>query len=156
MGDKPAGTIASSALRKTAEMKEDEFPEAADVIINSSHMDGIIDDVDTLDRAHTSPCKRMVISFGCRVTSIELQLFEAENDLERVLGILWYAKGDYFSFIVKLNFSKKKNNVRIDPGLDVYNVERNIPSNLTKRMVLSQVNGIYDPLGLVAPFVINR
>ena len=29
------------------------------------------------------------------------------------------------------------------------------PQQLTRRMILSQVNGIFDPLGLVSPFVVN-
>ena len=90
------------------------------MIINSSYRGDIIDSVDSLDQAHTLTkditdvlktdfhIKEWVISFECRVTSIKLQMFEAENELERVLGILWYVKGDYLSFIVKLNFSKKE------------------------------------------------
>ena len=53
MGDKPAGTISSTALRKTAEMELDTFPEAAKVIKNSSYMDDIIDCTDTIQSAHT-------------------------------------------------------------------------------------------------------
>ena len=39
MGDKPAGSIATLALRKTAEMNVDEFPVESKIIINSSYMD---------------------------------------------------------------------------------------------------------------------
>ena len=41
-GDKPAGTIATHVLQKTAKMNQDIFPEAASVILNNSYVDDII------------------------------------------------------------------------------------------------------------------
>ena len=45
--------------------------------------------------------------------------------------------------------------MRQGPDLRGDQIPSEIPSVLTKRMCLSQVNGIYDPLGLVAPFTIK-
>ncbi|KAJ8049253.1 hypothetical protein HOLleu_01923 [Holothuria leucospilota] len=42
-GDKPAATIAICALRKTAEMSESEFPEAADTLKRNVYMDDFLD-----------------------------------------------------------------------------------------------------------------
>ena len=53
MGDKPAGSIATLALRKTAEMNVDEFPVESKIIINSSYMDDIIDSTDDIEKART-------------------------------------------------------------------------------------------------------
>ena len=52
MGDRPSGTIASLALRKTAELKREEFPKECNVTLNSSYMDDIIDSKDTVEYAH--------------------------------------------------------------------------------------------------------
>ena len=41
-GDKPAGAIASLALRKTAEMGENEYPEASSLIKKNTYMDNYL------------------------------------------------------------------------------------------------------------------
>ena len=50
-GDKPAGNIATLALRKTAEMGKETYSKAANVIQNSTYVDDIIDSVDSLNEA---------------------------------------------------------------------------------------------------------
>jgi len=51
-GDKPSGTIATVALRKTVEMTRNEYPQAADIIQNNTYMDDIIESKDNLPMAH--------------------------------------------------------------------------------------------------------
>ncbi len=53
-GDKPVGTIATIALRKTAELSQQTYPEAADVVKNNSYMDDILDSVSSKEK----PAKR--------------------------------------------------------------------------------------------------
>ncbi|CAB4014380.1 Hypothetical predicted protein [Paramuricea clavata] len=55
-------------------------------------------------------------------------------------------------FEVKLNFSQTKRKVATEPSLRKEQIPKEIMSNLTKRMILSQVNSIYDPLQLAGPF----
>ena len=50
--DKPSGAVATVALRKTAEMGEDQFPEATRVILNNIYMDDIIESVETREKAN--------------------------------------------------------------------------------------------------------
>ena len=50
-GDKPSGTIATVALRKTAEMGTDKYPKAAQVIKENTDMDDIIESVPTKEKA---------------------------------------------------------------------------------------------------------
>ena len=45
MGDRPSATIAIVALKKTAERKQKELPEAAQTISDNSYMDDIVDSV---------------------------------------------------------------------------------------------------------------
>ena len=42
-GDKPSGAIATVALRKTAEMSKDRYPEATEIILTNTYMDDIIE-----------------------------------------------------------------------------------------------------------------
>ncbi|KAL9955853.1 hypothetical protein ACROYT_G037242 [Oculina patagonica] len=50
-GDKPSGTIATVALRKTAEMAKDKYPQASNLLINNTYMDDIINSVDNVETA---------------------------------------------------------------------------------------------------------
>lgn len=50
-GEKPSGAIATVALRKTAEMGKDQFPEASQVILNNTYMDDIIESVNNRKKA---------------------------------------------------------------------------------------------------------
>ena len=163
MGDKASGSIATSALRKIAEMKAKEFPLESGILINSSYMDDIIDSTDTVESAQKITknithilkgadfhIKNWVISSEKRDLPIEFELFHFLDGMERVLGISWY--GDHFKYAVKLNFSKKKGKLRIEPDLTVDEIDTKIPLILTKRMILSQLNGIFDPLGLISVY----
>ena len=49
-GDKPSGTIATVALRKTAEMGADKYPKAAQVIKKNTYIDDIIESVPTKEK----------------------------------------------------------------------------------------------------------
>ena len=57
-GDKPAGTIPTVALRKTADMREKDFPAAAKIVKNNSYMDGILDSVNTKEKAYQMTKKK--------------------------------------------------------------------------------------------------
>ena len=50
-GDKPAGTIAQLALRKTAEMSKEIYPEAWQTITKDTYMDDILDSVSSVEEA---------------------------------------------------------------------------------------------------------
>lgn len=77
------------------------------------------------------------------------------TELERVLKMGWNPFKDVLCYRVKLNFSKKKRKVHMQPDLSQQEFPAGIPEVLTKMMVLSQVNGICDPMGLVAPFKVR-
>lgn len=54
-----------------------------------------------------------------------------------------------------LNFSPKVKGIHKDKYLTCDEVPSGIPHILTHRMVLSQVSSIFDPLGLLTPFVLQ-
>ena len=179
IGDRPSGAIAIATLRKTAEMSKDEFPRASKTILQNSYMDDIPDSTGTVEEAQKITdeidkilnrggfkIKGWVISgqnqgqeLGIRAQGHEdqhlVQVLTGTNpdvtELERVLGMGW----NVLCYRVKLNFSKKKRKVHTQPDLSQQEITAGIPEMVTKRMVLSQVNGIYDPMGLVAPFTVR-
>ena len=163
-GDRPSGSIAVATLRKTAEMSQDEFPVASKVIKEDSYVDDILHSTKTregaieirdsmdkiLDRGGFK-IKNWIMSGGSEADSINL---DAEEGMERVLGMQWDPKNDKTYFKVNLNFSAKKRKIKSQPNLSPETILDGIPAELSKRTILSQINGIYDPRRLLAPFTV--
>ena len=72
-----------------------------------------------------------------------------------MLGIVWDSQQDILRYIAKVNFSQKKRKLHTEPNLVAENLENGIPKILTRRIILSLVNGIFDPVGLAVPFVVT-
>ena len=68
-GDKPSGTIATVALRKTAEMGKAKYPQAAKIIRDNTYMDDIIESTEDLLTAQklTSDIENLIIKGGFHV-----------------------------------------------------------------------------------------
>ena len=106
--------------------------------------------VQDLPHNHDSPrCEREPSDHAPRV--------KESSDEQKVLGLQWNSKEDEFRFKVQLNFTTKIKikKSRSGPNLTRGQVPTFIPPILTKRMVLSQINGIYDPLGLATQFTVR-
>ena len=80
---------------------------------------------------------------------------QPETASQKVLGMHWMRNTDDFRFTVRVNFSPRKRKVRTGPNLNLDQIPRELPITLSKRMILSQVNGIYDPMGLATPFTMK-
>ena len=148
-GDKPSGSIAIVALQKTAEMSKEKHPKAAKVLQENSYMDDILDSVDSPeDVTQLTSAIEDVLSLGG--FKIKEWLYSAKpeqtqytppmknstvsNRSEKVLGMGWNPETDQFKFEYKPSECTKQ---------------------LTKRKVLAQVNGIFDPIGLLTPFSVK-
>lgn len=164
-GDRPSGIISITALHMTAKMFENKYPETSNMIINDSYVDDILHSCETISEAYSKinatdeilqeggfQIKHWVIS-GHHDMTEDVKVFDTE--IEKVLGMTWEPKEDQFSFKVKINFSKKCKNVRTGLDLTVDEITHKMPNSLTKRMVLSQVASLYDPLGLLTPFTVQ-
>ena len=70
---------------------------------------------------------------------------------EKILGFKWSPYEDQLCFEVRIEFSPKRKMTA-----SANNVISEIPpQQLTKRMLLSQINSVYDPLGLAGPFTVR-
>lgn len=184
-GDRPAGNIATVALRKTAEMMNMDKPDASRIILSNTYVDDIVDSVDCTNTAKkiTGQIESVLKCGGFQVkhwvytvkdetsamfeelsdtssatltnTGPFARTSEEVIDDQKVLGLQWNPKEDCFHFKVTLNFSPRIRKIRNGPNLTPEQVPTLIPQVLTKRMVLSQINGIYDPLGLATPFTVR-
>ena len=174
MGDKPASAIATEALRMTALLQEEKYPEAAELIINSSYMDDLIDSVKSFEAATELAqqvdkvlkyggffIKCWQFSFqesahdsaGLQLTSSQLKTTTSKETA--VLGVNWVPEEDTITFHVSINFSKKSHGIHDEPNLERDRLAMSMPGNLSRRMVLQQVMAIYDPLGIISPFLLK-
>ena len=165
-GDKPSGTIAIAALRKTADMYEAEYPEASRTIKDNSYVDDILDSVKDVKQAKsvTNDIDTVLANGNFFVKEWHISHDEQkENDEhirkvrphrdekhERVLGMVWNQHEDILSFKTTPIYTQIEN-VTADPFV----IREIVSEPLTKRLILSKVNGIYDPLGLAAPFTVR-
>lgn len=74
---------------------------------------------------------------------------------EKVLSLYWKPKEDVISFKIKLNFSRKTQQGRIEPDVSACELGMRLPSLLTKRIIFSQIGTLYDPLGFIIPFTLK-
>lgn len=167
-GDRPSGTIATVALRKTAEMGQENYPQAAKIIKDNTYMDDIIESVDDKKKAQsiTKDVEQLVDKGGFKIKGWTISgnpdnpeemaiPNESHVPMEKVLGIGWRPVEDQFCFKVKLNFSERKRKLHTEPDIKSHQIPEKIPAKLTKRMILSQINSVYDPLGLAGPFTVR-
>ncbi|XP_047499242.1 uncharacterized protein LOC125046242 [Penaeus chinensis] len=163
-GDKPSGTIATLALRHTVEKFGKEYPDVQGMIINNTYVDDILYSTDTIENAFkliqdaekilsqgSFRVKHWIVSGhyeSCKVNVIK-------SDHEKILGLKWNPLEDHFFFTVKLNFSSRIRKVRSGPNLNSDEIDDKFPEHLIRRMLLSQIASIYDPLGFAVPVLLK-
>lgn len=162
-GDRPSPTMATVAMRKSAEFKEESKPEAAEAIKKNTYMDDMCDSQASKGKARTltSDIDEVLDAGGFRVkewiSNIPLKVKESpgevvlgedqDNNMQKVLGTVWHPKEDQFSFKVKVDFANTApNNDKPIPAT---------PTKLKKRLILSKLSGIFDPIGAGAVVLIK-
>ncbi|XP_055523175.1 uncharacterized protein LOC129717331 [Wyeomyia smithii] len=144
-----------------AEQFADQYPEAVRAIVDNHYVDDYFDSVDTVEEAvRLAKEVKMIHSRGGFVIrnwvsnsiSFLRQMGERSNKdavhfnkdketgTERVLGIIWEPTQDVFSF----STTPREELVAALNGTEAP----------TKRMVLSCVMAMFDPLGLLSPFTV--
>ncbi|KAK3730804.1 hypothetical protein QZH41_001160 [Actinostola sp. cb2023] len=157
-GSTSSPAVATYGLRKTAEVEKANFgPDAADLVNRNFYVDDALKSVPTVEdavdllhrtqsmlstanlRLHKIASNRQEVmeAFPSEDQASDLRDLDLSKDavpVQRSLGVSWDLKTDDFTFKVSTE------------------VEEN---PFTRRGVLSVVNSLYDPLGLVAPVVIR-
>ena len=70
---------------------------------------------------------------------------------EKIIGLKWGPYEDRLCFEINIKFSPKRKMTALANNA----ISKIPPQQLTKRMLLSQINGVQDPLGLVGPFTVK-
>ena len=160
-GDKPAPAMAQTALRKTAEESKITHPKAAEVVTKNAYMDDICDSVDTVMEAkqQTEDIDTVLEKGGFKLKGwisnkrLRSPCQNEKRDMatmfqgaeENVLAITWNNQSDTLSF--KVNFEL------INRITEAQQQQPEI--KLTKRLLLSQVARIYDPVRFAAAYLIR-
>ena len=139
------------------------YPEATEIVINSTYVDDIIDSVESVEEASkitNGICHLLEPgNFHIKGWDISGQPQPSINLCDsvsiKVLGVSWEPEMDTIRFNSKLDFSRFSKVGTNDFELREGNSTHKIPKLLSKRLIMSQLNGIYDPLGLLVPFTIK-
>ena len=73
----------------------------------------------------------------------------------RVLGVVWNPGIDISKVRVRINISKKHKSAQTEKDLEYEEIPTILELKLTRKMLLSNINSCYDPLGLLAPITIQ-
>ena len=139
--------------QENARRHQEQFPKAAETVLKSTYMDDSIDSVETdvegielyqqLDalwklagmqaRKWISNSPEFVAATPENDRATELKLADSQDGVVKTLGLAWNSKDD---------------------TLAITSPECSSTIPLTKRNVLKRIAMLFDPLGLVSPFVI--
>ena len=72
-----------------------------------------------------------------------------------VLGVGWMPESDRLKFNLKVNLSEKKGKLRTEPDITPDTIHLIDETKMTRRVMVSQVYAVYDPLGLLSPITIR-
>lgn len=82
------------------------------------------------------------------ILTVPNQMKEENN---KALGIGYLVEEDKLYVMASINFSRRKKKMRMGQKLQEEEIRERTPNTLTRRELLSQVAGLYDPIGLVMP-----
>lgn len=177
IGDRPAGCIAQFAMRETASLPS--FVHLEDerrVIEEDSYVDDLLTSHDDLKRLNEiterveeilkaggfflKPWVRSGQSGRQGMETAALQRRQGKTIIlpnqmrdedNKALGIGYHVEEDKLYMLTSVNFSKRKRKMRVGKDLLKEEVRAETPNPLTRRALLSQVAGLYDPIGLITP-----
>ncbi len=179
IGDKPAGCIAQVAMRETANLPQfTSMVEECRILTEDCYVDDILtshDDLQTLIRmtegveeilkAGGFSLKPWVLTGQCgrsenpidpsNVRSTEPKTLILPNQMRdeenKALGLGYEPESDKLRVLTSVNFSRRQGKMRTGLGLREDEIRGSTPDPLTRRMLLSQIAGFYDPIGLASP-----
>ncbi|XP_054861306.1 uncharacterized protein LOC129347620 [Amphiprion ocellaris] len=177
IGDRPAGCIAQVAMRETASLPNFVHLEVERrVIEEDSYVDDLLTSHNDLNKLNkiTANVEEILKAGGFflkpwvrsgqsgrqgieteALTKKQDRTFILPNQMRdednKALGIGYQIDEDKLYMLTSVNFSKRKKKMRIGKNLLKEEVRTETPNPLTRRALLSQVAGLYDPIGLVTP-----
>ncbi|XP_077949972.1 uncharacterized protein LOC144389412 [Gasterosteus aculeatus] len=179
IGDKPAGCIAQVAMRETANLPQfSSMVEERRILTEDCYVDDVLtshNDLQTLVRM-TEGVEEILRAGGfslkpwvltgqsgrsekptdpSNVRSTEPKTLILPNQMRdeenKALGLGYEPESDKLCVLTSVNFSRRRGKMRTGLDLREDEVRGGTPDPLTRRMLLSQIAGLYDPIGLASP-----
>ena len=154
-GDKPAGCVAMTAIRKTADLYSEVDPEAAHKLKEDIYVDDVASGADDRQAAERVSAKMEEIAAFGGFQFKSSTLSGDEVGPMKVLGTGWEPHPDELFLEVKLNVGAKRKGSKDLPDIDLTRVAELFPKELTKRVVWRVVLGQFDLLGLASVFFVR-
>ena len=172
IGVKPAGCIATIALYKSADLYAHQYPVTCKQLKDNSY----VDDLGLTGRNRAEAERRAIEAdivlqhANMRIKSwtfsgdkadhmdigdIAGNLPSEEQGIERMLGIMWDPAHDVFKFAVRINLSTLRKKTRTGPDICQQELIENPPKVITRRQFYSQIQSLFDPLGLLSPVLLS-
>ena len=155
-GVRPSGQLAEVAIRKTAELMREKYPEAYSVIMNDIYVDDCLSGTNSI-RSRNIATDQLIAALAATgfdvkgvTVSGELPPEHLSQDGKSVTvgGVKWFTLEDYFTLnISEINFGKKHRGKRSLAEIG------KIPEKLTKLDCVSKIAEIFDPTGRAAPIL---
>ena len=151
-GVKSSGNQAESALRKTARLESEKYPEASEIILKRFYVD------DGMSGSRTEKLReklindlQLVLARGCfsvkdftRSGSDPPKELSTDGVSVKVAGQKWYPKEDKISLVSgDLNFSKKKRGKRSS--------DSGVPEEFTRKDCVGKAAELFDLVGRATP-----
>ena len=159
-----ANCIATCALRKSAEEFAEKYPIESEEVKSQTYVDDQLGAATGKDEAvqktqrwdeicdHASMPNKGWTYTGDISSDI---LLGGEGDVDRRLGQSWDPATDTFLFRVKLRVKLHRGGTEEVMVSTAAELEKFRESMLTRRMLLSNVQSIFDPLGLLTPILLK-
>jgi hypothetical protein len=149
---KPASFIATRCLKEMADINASKFPKACEIIKNDFYMDDLLTGADSITELVRL---REDITHILKQGQFELRKFQS-NDIRA----LPTNENNDPNLTVQLNKNEHTKILSLfwNSNTDILNYNTNlddIPRKVTKRIILSVMSQIFDPLGLIAPVIMK-
>lgn len=154
-GTKSAPYLAMRTLHKLAEDEKDTYPEAGNVLKNYFYMDDLVYGQDTIAASKTLVTKLIELlkkgGFNLRKWKTnEPTILEDLRDDQK-------SRNTNIDFSPEETTNSKMLGMRWNQDDDSFTYQWDLPikTKLTKRVLLSEISKLYDPLGLLSPLTIK-
>ena len=168
IGDRPAACLTMLATRLNAQLPEfSDMHKPVDTILRSMYVDDILDSVDCSTELETlkSDVEHILARGGFKIKMWltsgikppdKAAVISLPNALKgnesTALGFGYNVEEDILYVRSSINFSRNIQKMQTGPDLKEDEIESNLPMVLSKRIVLRQLMGIFDPSGFISPF----
>ena len=166
-GVKPANCIATLALHSSADMFVVKYPVESEELKKQTYIDDELISAANKEEAIMKTSRMDMIcdhagmpNKGWTYSGDEggdKVLIGGDGDVveEKVLGLSWLPRDDTFKFHLAIQLSGDHKNGIERKIVSLKDLKENPPKVLTRRMVLSEISKIFDPIGFLVPVLLE-